>query len=343
MFPFGGSKRACSNTEVPSTKRPCTSSAVLTNPSLVSAIKDYSASCLDICPELYDVYASDVWHRYSAYYDDQSFGRIMGKSVNNGFVVPDLASYEEFDMTLGCYKEVNVELLVACAKSSVTDYQALYRALQVRQKLAEFATAINGKYRDCATGHGQCQLSAGPILFQPTLLVSPAAGTWGRADLVKIFQNPNLLIPDDGIGVPDGFRWHFWNITNNHCALCAAIDTIDTYTTEEKDMLDYPQCYEEVTDIWTNIINKNGLEVFPFMPYPGSALRSLMEEKDDHAGFCATVVRPLKALLEGYLSDVKLLTVHSCDRADQSFASSFAGGLTTDGYLVGIYFGFEIY
>ncbi|EQC25324.1 hypothetical protein SDRG_16787 [Saprolegnia diclina VS20] len=51
-------------------------------------------------------------------------------------------------------------------------------------------------------------------------------------------------------------------------------------------------------------------------------------------------MQPLQAHLRAHSSDVKIVTCDYRDSVDQIVSSSFVGGLTADGYLIGVFFGF---
>ncbi|OQR94113.1 hypothetical protein ACHHYP_01694 [Achlya hypogyna] len=320
--PTSPSKRSCSG-----------AAAVLTNPELVAVITDYSANCLELCPELYEVLDMDDIGSGTFEEQEQALMRLNGRYVANGFV----------DANLNPDDDVDAEELVERAKASVTDFKALHRALQVRQKLAEFADLIKDEHERPAAGIEQYDFcKAGPIIFQPTFLVDPTSGTWGREDLIKIFQNDELAI-QDGRGVPNGLGWHYWNVlsSNDHCAYCAAAEGIDPDNEALRDDSGgYGDGEPKVSDAWKSFMEEKGLDSRAFLSWRSYAYERLVSEKDEHVEFCTRVVRPLKAYLESNLADVKLVTIDYRDDCDQIASTSFVGGLTTDGYLVGIYFCF---
>ncbi|EQC42265.1 hypothetical protein SDRG_00005 [Saprolegnia diclina VS20] len=321
-------KRAAPASPSPADKRPCNASAVLTNPSLVGAITDYGTNCLALCPTLYDVFDLSNVKSCSFEEDEAAFNRLSGKHVMNGYV-----DHEE---------DLSKDELVVRAKASVTDPKALYRALEVHQKLAEIVAPIATTYELPAGGIQQFSLfGERAMLFAPSSRVDPTSNTWGRADLVKIFNNEEIELRDNGFGVPHGIGWHWYNLSEDGaCAFCAAAGTVEENDELEKDG-GYGEADNEIPDVWHAFLEAHGLHVNAFRSWRNYAYEALVENSEAHRAFCSNVMQPLQAHLRAHSSDVKFVTCDYRDGGDQIVSSSFVGGLTADGYLVGVFFGFE--
>ncbi|KDO19218.1 hypothetical protein SPRG_15661 [Saprolegnia parasitica CBS 223.65] len=295
--------------------------AVLTNPSLVGAISDFTASCLDLCPTLYDVYETKwgPWHDLVT--------SLSGKHVPNGYVDHEA--------------NLNREELVARAKASVKNHKALYRALQVRHKLAEIVAPITKHHYRQAGGIMQFDIyDVRPMLFAPSCRVDPTSTTWGRDDLVKIFNNDGIEFRENGSGVPNGVGWHWYNVSEDGgCAFCATAGTIEIdYALQDE--YGYGEHHNEISDNWRAFIAAHGLHINAFRSWRAYAHKALVQNSDAHRAFCSDVIKPLRTHLTAHLSDVKFITCAYCDDRDQVTSMSFLGGVSPDGYLVGVFFGF---
>ncbi|KDO19217.1 hypothetical protein SPRG_15660 [Saprolegnia parasitica CBS 223.65] len=303
-------KRAASPPSAPA-KRLCIASEVLTNPSLVGSITDFSTDCLAFCPTLYDV--DELVHAGKSFLD-----RLCGKHVPNGYV--DHAA------------NLSKDELVARAKASVTNPKALYRALKVLQKLAEIVAPIDATYGGAASGMHDfdfCYMT--PMLFAPSCRVDPTSTTWGRDDLVKIFDDDSLAL-SEGRGVPDGFGWHWYNLSEDGtCAFCATAGTV-----QESAELQYESDSSPASDTWRAVVEANGLHPYILRGWRSYAYHALLFNRDTHRDFCRNVVQPLRAHLRAHLRDVKIVR---CFNASPREAATILGGISTDGYLVGLWFG----
>ncbi|KDO19215.1 hypothetical protein SPRG_15658 [Saprolegnia parasitica CBS 223.65] len=309
-------------------KRPCSASTVLTNPSLIGAITDYSTNCLALCPTLYDIFDLSNVASCSFQEDEAAFNRLSGKHVTNGYV-----DHEE---------DLSKDELVARAKASVADPKALYRALEVHQKLAEIIAPITTTYSLPAGGIQQFALfGERPMLFAPSCRVDPTLTTWGRDDLVQIFNNNEIEFRDNGFGVPHGVGWHWSNVSDDgECAFCSAAGIVEENEELERDG-GYGEEDNEIPDVWHAFIAAHGLHVNAFRSWRNYAYNALVANSEAHRSFCSNVIQPLQAHLRAHLSDVKIVTCDYRDGGGQIVSSSFVGGLTADGYLVGVFFGFE--
>ncbi|EQC42269.1 hypothetical protein SDRG_00009 [Saprolegnia diclina VS20] len=265
--------------------RACSASAVFTNPSLVVAIFGFCPSCLDVCPKLYEVRGS----RGDPYY--YLVASLAGKHVTNGYV--------DHEANL-CRDE-----LVARAKASVKDHKALYRALAVRHKMAEIVAPISHHHFRQAGGIHQFDIyDVRPTLFAPSCRVDPTSTTWGRDDLVKIFNCDGIEFRENGMGVPNGVAWHWYNASEDgSCAFCATAGTVEIDYARQ-DECSYGE-YNEISANWRAFITAHGLHINAFRSGRSGAQMALVTNSDAHRAFCRDVVQPLRAHLTAHLSDVK--------------------------------------
>ncbi|KAF0686264.1 Aste57867_21870 [Aphanomyces stellatus] len=314
-------RAATAGTDSPS-KRPCSAASVLTNPALAGSIADFSANCLTLCPELYDVFEVPGDQPFAFDEDDdeylKGYKRLIGKHVVNGYV-----DHED---------DLSKDDLVSRAKASVADPHALYRALEIRQKLGEFAALVK-THHDAAAGLDQFDfIVLRPILFAPESREDSSATTWGREDFEKIYGTDDIDFHDTGVaGMPLGLLWHYRHMEDGgECKFCAAAEGTEENETMENEGED------EWSEAWTNWASEKGLDRDTLGKYRGTAYRALAYQSDTHGPFCTNVVRPLKAYLDNHLTDVKLVTTDFLDTGDETIGSVFLGGLTPDGYLAGL-------
>ncbi|KAF0699173.1 Aste57867_10225 [Aphanomyces stellatus] len=292
------------------------------------AIADHSANakCLELCPALYEATNEHFW-------------RLEDQHVTCGYV--DLRTLSKDD-------------LIVRAKASVTDHDALYRALQVHHKLGEYATSIKEEYKQEAAGGVLVfeMFNVGAVMFQPDCRVDARKTTWGADDVAKIFgvtsipepergggkgmawtPRPKVVFLDDGQGVPPGLGWHFFNIVQGDCRFCAAADSVHSSNANDES--------ETVTNgSGDACLSAMGLDA-KTCAYSSedSAVDALINNSEQHRAFCSNVVRPLTAYMDATLTDVKFVTILSHHRCEPD-GMSFLGGLTADGYLVGMCIGF---
>ncbi|KDO29730.1 hypothetical protein SPRG_04847 [Saprolegnia parasitica CBS 223.65] len=232
-----------------------------------------------------------------------------GKHVTSGYV--------DHEANLG------KDELVARAKASVKDHKALYRALEVRHKLIEIVSPISYHHYRQAGGIAQFDIyDVRPMLFAPSCRVDPTSNTWGRDDLVQIFNNDEIEFRDNGSGVPNGVGWHWYNASEDQSIDCSL-----------QDECSYGEHHNEISDNWRAFMAAHGLHINAFRSWRAYAHKALVQNSDAHRAFCSDVIKPLRAHLTAHLSDVKFVTCAYCDDCDQVTSTSFLGGVSPDGYL----------
>ncbi|EQC42267.1 hypothetical protein SDRG_00007 [Saprolegnia diclina VS20] len=293
----------------PPTSRSCSASTVLTNPSLVSAITDYSTNCLAFCPTLYD---EDVFENMGMSYLDI----LCRRHITNGYVD---------DKYVGCFE------LAKRAETSVTDHKALYRALVMRQKLAEIiARALTTYKRPPAgsTGHFDFY-NISTLLMAPCCRPNPTSMRWGREDMTKLFNYPRDDLVGDRFSIPHGVGWHWYNLSDDGtCAFCTSSATLASNDEEE----------DAVAVAWVSLVDAHGLHPNTSESWRQDAADALIHHRATHRAFCSNVLQPLHAQLTAHLADVKIVTCFEADVGAYKDSISFLAGVTRDGYIAGVFF-----
>ncbi|EQC42270.1 hypothetical protein SDRG_00010 [Saprolegnia diclina VS20] len=111
-------------------------------------------------------------------------------------------------------------------------------------------------------------------------------------------------------------------------------------TCRTTDEFGYGEHHNEISDNWRAFIDAHGLHINAFRSWRAYAHEALVQNSEAHRAFCSNVMQPLRAHLTAHLSDVKIVTCNYCNDCDQIVSTSFLGGVSPDGYLIGVFFGF---
>ncbi|OQS00869.1 hypothetical protein ACHHYP_02228 [Achlya hypogyna] len=289
---------------------------VLTSSVIMPVISSFTEHCSDLCPNLYKVFdVSEV---------DESWdwtGEIDTNKVLN------------FN-----FNEADVVALVAQAKASVRDAQALRQALRVRASIDDFVTRLHTDFQETAgleTIGGRIVSGFNAVMFKHDCLHGKK--TWGRDEMAVIFGEARLKYRDDG-AASLAAHWLNMDINSGSCRACALSRLPpDQWLPQDGDE---DPVLSDVLLRMEDICQIHGIH--PKMCFDDN-LERVFEElavaSDDQQRMCSDVILPLQQLMVGALHDVKFVQVGQIDD-DLRISTSLVAGLTDGGYLVGAQFTF---